>query len=338
MPAEKFPGKKGQPAPCGCKPAKGRSAWGMEWSNDVLEGSAFARPNANGAAPQKNGVRALFAGIAVIGLLAWSYSRTFAELAHRWQHEADYSHGFLVPFFSLFLLWHRRDMLQALRTGGSWWGLPFLILAGVLRWLSVYFFYPLLDAPSLVPCLSGVALLAGGWGALRWAGPAIVYLFFMVPLPATIAGLLSQPLQSVGTQASTWLLQTAGIPAVARGNVIWLTEGQIGVVEACSGLRMLMLFLAMTVGAALIIQRPLWEKAFVALSALALGVLTNVLRIALAGVLFEKVGAEFATRVYHDLAGWLMMPSALCLLGLELHLLSKLLVVPARRDPVLVHR
>ncbi|MFN5960306.1 MAG: archaeosortase/exosortase family protein, partial [Verrucomicrobiota bacterium] len=40
---------------------------------------------------------------------------------------------------------------------------------------------------------------------------------------------------------------------ISQGNVIRLTHGEIGVVEACSGLRMLMLFLAITVGASFLV-------------------------------------------------------------------------------------
>ncbi len=207
-----------------------------------------------------------------------------------------------------------------------------------MRWFSTYFFYPLLDAPSLLPCLAGVTLLAGGWAALRWAWPGIAYLAFMMPLPGAVAGILSQPLQRMATVSSTWLLQLLGVPAISRGNVIWLSAGKIGVVEACSGLRMLMLFLAITVGASFLIKRPLWEKVLVALSALFIGVTSNVLRITVTAILYEYVGQELAEKVFHDLAGWLMMPAATLLLCLELYVLSKLLMAPVKSGPVVVGR
>jgi exosortase len=265
-------------------------------------------------------------GLALVGALAWSYAGTIVDLAGRWANEPDYSHGFLVPVFSAYLLWTRRQKLEGIPATGSWWGLALLFCAAAMRWFSAYAFYPLIDAPSLLPCFAGVALIAGGWGALKWAWPGIVYLAFMMPLPGAVAGLLSHPLQRVATVSSTWLLQMLGVPAVSRGNVIWLTTGKIGVVEACSGLRMLMLFLAITVGASFLIKRPLWEKVFVALSALLIAVVTNILRITVTAVLYEYVGKEWAEKVFHDLAGWLMMPAATVFLYLELFILSKLLV------------
>jgi hypothetical protein len=77
----------------------------------------------------------------------------------------------------------------------------------------------------------------------------------------------------------------------------------------------------------------LWQKIVIVSSAVPIALVVNVLRITATGVLFETVGSEWAKAVFHDLAGWLMMPAALVLLGLELKLLSHLLVEPGRPGP-----
>jgi exosortase len=278
-------------------------------------------------------------GILAVGVVVFvAYAGALSRLATRWINEPDYSHGFLVPVFAAVLLWIRRDMLQPLPVSGNWWGILLIGIAGGMRWMAEYMFFPLLDAPSLLPCLAGVTLLIGGGKALRWAWPSILFLIFMVPLPGFIAGSLSDPLQRIATISSTWLLQTIGLTVVSRGNVIGLTHGEIGVVEACSGLRMLMLFLAITVGASFVVKRPMWEKILISLSALVIGLMTNVLRITVTAVLYEYVGAELAEKVFHDLAGLLMMPTAMLLLMLELFILSKLLVSPVQSGPILLHR
>ena len=119
---------------------------------------------------------------------------------------------------------------------------------------SSYYYYDLLDPASLVPCLAGLTLFVGGWKAIRWAWPSIVFLVFMVPLPGFLANLMGGPLQRLATVASTFLIQTIGISAVAEGNVISLADSQIGVAEACNGLRNMMLFLAVCVG--LVFDQP----------------------------------------------------------------------------------
>ena len=277
---------------------------------------------------------AIALGIAAVAVLFWAYAEPLAGLCRRWAREPDYSHGFLVPLFAAYLFWTRRRTLQSPSQFAACCGILLLGLSAGMRWISAYEFYPSLDWYSLFPCLTGLTLLIGGWQALDWVWPAIAYLVFMIPLPGTFAGMLSNPLQRVATISSTWLLQTIGMPAIARGNVIWLTHGQIGVVEACSGLRMLMLFLAITVGASFLIERPFWEKIFVSLSALVIAVVTNILRITVTAILYEYAGKELADKVFHDLAGWLMMPVATLLLFLELYILSKLLVPETSSSPV----
>lgn len=273
--------------------------------------------------------------VAVVGLaLAWAFWTPVLDCVRRWGTDPSYSHGYLVPLFSLFLLWHRRGILRAGTARGSWWGIVLLAVGAAMLLVSAYWYYALLAAYALIPSLAGAVLLLGGWFRLRWAWPAVFFLFFMVPLPGQIADLLAHPLQRAATKASTYAVQVLGIPAFAEGNVIVLSEARIGVVEACSGLRMLVLFIALATGMALVIERKTWEKALLVLSAVPIAVAANVTRITVTAALHEWVGSEIADLVFHDLAGWLMMPLALTLLWLELALLSRLLIAPQESRPL----
>jgi len=110
---------------------------------------------------------------------------------------ADYQHGPLVPVFSLFLLWWRRDMLLPFAGRGSWWGLAFLALWAWMRVAAVYFNFGSLPEMSMLPFFAGLALFVGGWQAFRWAWPAIVFLLFMLPLPGDVQSALSFQLQAI---------------------------------------------------------------------------------------------------------------------------------------------
>lgn len=282
-----------------------------------------------------------YAGLAATVLIfAAAYAEAIQHLVERWSNEADYSHGFFVPVFAGYLLWHRRKMLNRQRLhGGQWLGITLLLLSGVLRLSSTALQYRLIDPFSMIPCLAGVVLLLLGWSGLKWSWPAILFLVFMIPLPGFIAGQLGHPLQRIGTIASTYVLQTIGIAATASGNVIWLPDDaagdpvRIGVVEACSGLRMLTTFFAISIAAFFILDRPLWERAVLVLSAPLIAVLANVTRIAATGLAYTWVGSEAGEIVFHDLAGWLMMPLAIILLMGELAILTRLLP-PTPEGPV----
>jgi exosortase len=214
------------------------------------------------------------------------------------------------------------------------WGLALIGLSAVMRWASAYYYYELLDPASLVPCLAGLTLFLGGWKYLRWAGPSIAFLVFMIPLPGFAATLMGHPLQRVATIASTYMIQTVGVPAVAEGNVILLGDSQIGVAEACNGLRNMMLFIAVGTAVALTIKRPLLEKIIIILSVAPIAVIANVVRITATAVLHSLSRHELADTTYHDLAGWFMMPLAVVLLWGELAILKRTFVPAPVRGPL----
>jgi exosortase len=277
-------------------------------------------------APPRITTTALFTTGLILASVAWAYWATFADIADRWATDPQYSHGFLVPAFSAYLLWSRRDRLAGSDIRPRWWGLGLVALGGALRLTGYVFYQPWLDSGSLLVVLAGLVAAAGGRNLLTWAAPALLFLAFMIPLPHRAQTLLGGRLQSVATSASTYALQTLGVPAVAEGNVILLTDTRLGVVEACSGLTMLVTFFALAVGLAIVAPRGWVVKAVLILSAAPIAVLANVTRITVTGVLFEANQSDLARVVFHDLAGWLMMPLGLTMLLAELYVMDRAVV------------
>jgi exosortase len=271
-------------------------------------------------------------GVVLVLAVMWAYWSTLVAIAERWSHP-QYSHGYLVPVFAVVLLWLRRSQFQEVRLQMHGWGLLLLGMGLGMRLWATYFYVTWFDGLSLLPVLGGIALLLGGWRCLRWAAPGIAFLFFMVPLPFRLEHGMGGPLQRFAAITSTYLLQTVGQPAIREGNVIVIGETRLGVVEACSGLRMLFIFFAVSSAVALLIHRSRWEKLVIVLSAVPIALFVNVMRITVTGALYVTAGSKLADAVFHDFAGWVMMPAALLLLWLELKYLSYL-IVDARTAPV----
>jgi exosortase len=274
--------------------------------------------------------------IAVALCLTWAYWSTLTVLAGRWSADPQYSHGFLVPVIAGVLVWLRRGRLNLSALRPCWWGLPVLLAALTLRLGATFYYFEWLDWASLVPSAIGVCLLVGGWQLWRCMWPALFFLVFMIPLPYTLEVAMASPLQGIATAASTFALQTIGFPAAAEGNIILINDARIGVAEACSGLRMLVVFFAVSTAVAIIIDRPVWERTLIVGCAMPIALVCNITRIVVTGVLHETVGREWADLVFHDLAGWLMMPMALALLWIVLHVLGRLLIDPPERETITV--
>ncbi len=265
--------------------------------------------------------------LAIVAILGFVYWSSFRILLSKWE-TPDYSHGYLVPAFSAFLLWIRRDQIPQTPWKSSWAGVVLIALSGLLYLGAGVLGFNLIIAFAMIPCVAGIVLMLGGWPMMRWAWPAVLFLGFMIPLPMSIETMARLPLQRLAAVASTYLLQTLGLPAVASGNVINLSEHPIDVAEACSGLRMLMTSFALTFGLAFILKRPVWERLIVLASAVPIALAVNIIRIAVTGLCYEYLSPDLAEKFFHDIAGLLMMPMAVGLLWLEITILTHLTIDP----------
>ncbi len=119
-------------------------------------------------------------GILVL-LAAWLYAPQVLRLAQQWWQDPNYTHGFFVPVFSLFLLWEGRAKLAALRMKPSWWGLAMLVfalIALVLGTVSSGFF---LSRASLLLLVCGVVVFLAGWEHLAAISFPLAFLILMIP-------------------------------------------------------------------------------------------------------------------------------------------------------------
>jgi exosortase len=198
-----------------------------------------------------------------------------------------------VPGFALYLLWSRRHR-RGDHGGSVRLGAGLLAAGGALRWLGASGDVAWLEAISLLLSLAGLAALWGGRPALHQAAPAIAFLIFMVPLPYRVETALGAPLRRMAVEAGAYALRCCGLPAFGSGNTIVVDEFRIGVVDACDGLGMSYMFLALSVAAALVVRRPLVVRALLVASAIPIALAANVGRIAATGLLSVTVGKGVA--------------------------------------------
>ena len=256
--------------------------------------------------------------LALVALLTWVYWPALRDMARLWRTTALYSHGYMVPLMALAVLWARRRPVPAPAGAESLLGLTVLVVGGLLRLAGAYVGIDWLEYMSLLPCLSGVALTAGGRVGARWALPAIAVLAFMLPLPYQAEAALSAPLQAQATETSQRLLQLLGLRAEAEGNVLILDGTRVGVAEACSGLGMLLVLLGLATAMAFVRPRPTGDRLLLLGSAAPVAVAANVTRIAVTALFFRAVGSASARQVFHDAAGLVAFAAAFALVGLEL--------------------
>lgn len=275
-----------------------------------------------------------FAAVATAALLAWSYWPVLVVFHRRWSSDPQYSHGFLIPLMALGLIWLRGLPDEAKRLQPSWLGLPLLAVGLGLRLWGAWFYFEWLEWISLIPSVAGVCLMTCGTKTFRHTWPSIAFLVFMIPLPWRLEVSLLQPLQNCATECATFLLQTLGFASSSQGNVVWIGETAVGVAQACSGLRMLTVFVALATAIAVIVERGLFDRAVILLSAVPVAIVCNVFRVTVLAVVFTSIPDETIRSTSHDALGWAMPLLGLMILWGELKLIDALFV-PVEADETL---
>lgn len=253
--------------------------------------------------------------VAALGaVIAVLYGQAFADLASQWAADENYSHGFVIPLISAYLVWERRHALSRCRVQGSAWGYALLLLAVALLILgqAATFGYPV--RLSFILVLAGLTLYLAGGQVLRILAFPFAYLLFMIPLPAPVLTKVALPLQLFAARVATGVLDVLNVPVLREGNVIDLATIRLDVVEACSGIRSLIALLALATIFAYFTQRTWRGRLTLVLSAIPIAVVANAARVTLTGVLTQTFGLAAAMGFYHEFSGLLVFGLAFALM------------------------
>ncbi len=268
----------------------------------------------------------------VAGLIAVAYFPTLEWMVQRWgAAESYYSHGYLVPFVTLWLIWQKRDFLWRENRGEAssacaGWGLALTAAALLLHAASGYFRVFFTSGFSLVLLLSGLVLYLFGRRTLRSLWFALAFLLFMIPLPLLAIAGLNLRLKLLVTEWALALLNAVGILAVQDGSTILFEHDTLTVGNACSGLRSIISLLALGALYAYLFRsksaaggrrwRHGLKQVLLFISSIPVAMAANILRIFLLGVVAHFYGGRVATGTVHDVSGYLLFAVAFGLLYL----------------------
>lgn len=295
--------------------------------------SVTAETNASAQSWAELGIHA-YVKIAIIGaLITWLFHVQIYSCVHLWQNPS-WSHGFLIPLFSLYFLNQQKKEILSLQPRPSYWGLALLIFCIALFPLNlvqfkVGYFSQLLP----LAVLGSAVLFVGGRDAIKYTWLPIAFLYFAIPLPDRLLKMISIPMRLAAAEISTMVLSLyPNLEATANGVVIDVVykgikiEPAMDVAEACSGMRLLMAFLALGVAMAYLHYRPFWQRIVLLLSTIPIAILCNIIRVTITGFIYVLISPQYAQGIYHDMLGMAMLPLAFGLYGLLAWFMSSLFV------------
>ena len=267
-------------------------------------------------------------------LLAVIFASNLRHFGVTWWTDQNYSHGFLVPLISLYFASQAAGRGPVRVRGGVGIGLFLLSMALLVKLATIVVVVGTLGDLALLAAIAGVVSLLAGIDALKRYGFAIGFLVFMIPLPVALYAMIASPLQLLVSKLASVALNVTGVPVLTEGNMMTLPGGvQMFVAEACSGMRQLTGFLALTAAVAYLVARPAWYRGMVVLSALPIAMTANVARVVLTGYIMYYVNPQYASGAYHTLEGLLMLGFGLSLLRGECWFLDQLVALPQEVKP-----
>lgn len=234
-----------------------------------------------------------------------------AYLQFFWTYSPQYEYGWLVIPLGLRLFYLRWNSLTDMKESTQIGAREVAILCALLiapLWLirqtTTHWGVPGYGLTALVTVFT-LAILGqlGGWRLARQMAIPILFIFCAVKLPLTPEQWIIQSLSRFVTTASVEVLYLLGITATGSGNLVILSNGVIGINEACSGINSLQsLFMVALFFGEERRMRILFRVLLVALG-VALSLLLNVVRVLVLSLYCVRNGmTDF--EIWHDRAGW----------------------------------
>ncbi len=259
--------------------------------------------------------------LALLGFL-FLWLEIIQQLQSEWSLNPQYGYGWTVPFLAVWLFYQRwirrpapatpaaRGLTLALAGAVALLLLPARIIAvanpdwRLLSWTMAL--------AAVVITLAAIQL-AGGWPWLRHFAFPVLFFLVAVPWPVQFEQLVVQSLMRADTAITLQILNFLGTVAVRHGNVIELSTGQVGIDDACTGVRSLQA----TFMVALFLGEFYWMRiSRRVLLVFAAAVLAFVCNIGRTLILCEVAATSGIPAIHrwHDPAGFTIL--FLCLFGL----------------------
>jgi len=264
---------------------------------------------------------------AIIGVLFLLLNhRLLLLMAYLAKEDPNWSHAFLVPFISLWLVYQRWHLLLQATYRPCFWGIPVLLAAILGCAAGVYVQSSMMIGYAMILELTGLILLLAGPAVLRIVWLPVVYLIFGVKI-TLFWDPFAMLLQRWASGLASLTVSLAGIPfrieADASGSMLQLYRDGVALMPplnvdaACSGLRLLMALIALAVAGAWLQERAWWKRLIFIAAAVPLAVAVNVLRLTVTGLLYPFAPA-WCTGSPHEILGLLMLvPALLVYAGLD---------------------
>jgi exosortase B len=259
------------------------------------------------------GLWVMFAGLAVM------FVPTFWDLivtTGLWLDD-EHAHGPLILSISVWLLWQRwrnAPDLASLKPAPvlAW---VCLLVAAVLyvpgRALDIIYF----ETAAFIWALAGIVLMAGGVGLLNAVKFPLFFMIFMIPLPNSLVGPVTDLMKQAVSNVTVDTLGWAGLPVAQAGVLISIGQYQLLVADACSGMRTLFMLEALGIlYLNLVHHKSMLRNIVLPILIIPISFTANVIRVIVLVLITYYLGDETGQGFLHGFAGIVLFLAGLLIM------------------------
>lgn len=239
--------------------------------------------------------------IVIIGIF---YFNTFQWLLISWLNNEYYSHGFLVPIISIYLIWSMRKELLNTERKQSNLGLIIFIAGIILFGIGNLLVIRFLSGLSLIITIFGTIFYLYGWEFVNKINFPILFLLLAIPIP--FADTLVPPMQTISVIYSSNLANIIGLQVHRQGFELHMPTSSFQVAAECSGINSIISLLTLSTIFAFILEGNIIKKSIIVMSSIPLAMAGNILRIVSILEIGNKYGQDIAIQYFHDFSSFLI--------------------------------
>lgn len=234
------------------------------------------------------------------------------DLQYQWGALVDYQYGYMVAILAAYLIWERMPGRPLEDQPAATWVSVSLVLMGAPLVLFAELYKravaptPMASFILSIGCVLFLsAFLLTGFGRRTWRHFffPLIFMFVAVPLPGFLWSPVVNTLREGITILDVEALKLLGVPAVQQGNIIRLPNCEVGVDEACSGVRSLQSSIMAALFIGDLVFRKTSSRVFFLGMGIVLALTGNFLRSLYLSLVAHRNGIDALHNV-HDAAGW----------------------------------
>jgi len=234
------------------------------------------------------------------------YYHTFLWLHYKYSFlDSYYSHGYLIPFISFYLIYAKRDKIKSIKFSSDIIGLVIIVFALLIHIVAVMSDINFISGFSMFFFITGCSLYLFGRELTKCLAFPIFYLIIMFPIPNIFINTIGLPTKSFATDIGLMIVNIIDIPYFREGFRINLTGTTLVVGTPCNGMKSLISFAALGMIAVYLSGLSIKKSLIILAGVYPVAVILNGCRIAILVLIADKYGIEKASpeSFLHDLSG-----------------------------------